>query len=80
MNREEILEYLNYNGRYTKEVKKKLNKLLKKYHPDNNKSDKDTILILYQIKKELEDGTLEYKDNYVKEEKSVDYTFFIPLY
>ena len=79
MTREEILKYLNYNGRYTKDIKKKLNKLLKLYHPDNNKSDKDTILILYQIKKELEDGTLEYKDNYVKEEKSVDYTFFIEM-
>ena len=73
MTREEILKYLNYNGRYTKDIKKKLNKLLKLYHPDNNKSDKDNIFILYQIKKELEDGTLEYKDNYVKEEKSVDY-------
>ena len=33
MSREEILEQLNYKGRYTKDVKKRLNKLLKKpYH------------------------------------------------
>ena len=58
MNRDQILKYLNYKGKYTKDVKKKLNKLLKKYHPDNNKDDKTTILIIYQIKKELEEGTL----------------------
>lgn len=63
MSREEILEQLNYKGRYTKDVKKRLNKLLKKYHPDNNKDDKMTILTLYQIKKELEDGTLKYEDH-----------------
>lgn len=56
MNKKEILEYINFKGKYTKEVKTKLNKLLKKYHPDNNKEDKDTILILYEIKKELEAG------------------------
>ena len=69
MSREEILEQLNYKGKYTKDVKKKLNKLLKKYHPDNNKNDKMTILTLYQIKKELEDGTLKY-DNLKKDNKS----------
>ena len=77
MNRKEILEYLNYTGKYTKDVKKRLNKLLKKYHPDNNKDDKDTILILYQIKKELEDGALKYDDS--KNEKNTDYSFFIEL-
>ena len=78
MTRKEILEYLNYKGRYTKDVKKRLNKLLKKYHPDNNKNDKDTILVLYQIKKELEDGTLKY-DNSSKKDEKVDYSFFIEL-
>ena len=58
MTREEILKELNYKGKYTKEVKRKLKRLLKKFHPDKNKNDKETILILYQIKKELETNTL----------------------
>lgn len=58
MNKDEILKYLDYHGEYTKDVKKRLKKLLKKYHPDNNSRDKDTILILYEIKKQLEKGTL----------------------
>ena len=77
MTREEILEYLNYKGKYTKDVKKKLNKLLKKYHPDNNKDDKDTILVLYQIKKELEDGSLEYSKKSSK--KEYDFSFVLEL-
>lgn len=63
MTRDEILERLDYHGSYNKKVRKELNKLLKKYHPDNNKEDKTTILLLYEIKKQLEDGTLEVKDN-----------------
>ena len=63
MNREDILEQINYKGKYTKDVKKRLNKLLKKYHPDNNKDDKKTILILYDIKRELENGALLYDKN-----------------
>ena len=60
MTREEIIKKLNYKGEYNDSVKKKLKKLLKQYHPDNNKKDKETILLLYEIKKELEEGTLEY--------------------
>ena len=63
MNRDEILKELNYHGEYTKDVKKRLKKLLKKYHPDNNSEDKDTILILYDIKKQLEEGTLKNYSN-----------------
>ena len=62
MTREEILKELNYKGKYNKEVKRKLKRLLKKYHPDNNKEDKETILVLYQIKKELETNTLVYDE------------------
>ena len=29
MNKQEILEYINYKGKYTKDVKTKLNKLIK---------------------------------------------------
>ncbi len=62
MNKQEILEYIKYKGKYTKEVKSKLNKLIKKYHPDKNKDDKETILILYEVKKDLEAGKeLKYK-------------------
>jgi len=71
MTRDEILNEINYHGKYTKDVKRKLNKLLKEYHPDNNKEDKNTILILYEIKKELEEGSIEYSSN---EEKIVDDT------
>ena len=75
MTRNEILSEINYQGVYNKEVKRKLNKLLKKYHPDNNKEDKETILILYEIKKELEKGSIEYKkvdipSNLKKEDKT----------
>ena len=86
MNKKEILEYIKYNGRYTQDVKKRLKKLLKKYHPDNNKNDKNTILVLYQVKKELEDGTLK-KMTYSDGESKLDqenpisdhYVFFIEL-
>lgn len=82
MTREEILYEINYQGKYTKEVKKRLNKLIKKYHPDNNKKDQKTILILYEIKKELENNTLEYSVNvkekdYVVTKEAKHYLFFL---
>ena len=79
MNKKEILEYINYKGKYTKEVKTKLNKLIKKYHPDKNKDDKETILILYEIKKDLEEGKeLKYhKKEELKVETTNINTFFI---
>lgn len=60
MKREEILTEINYQGEYNKAVKKKLNKLIKKYHPDYNKEDNQTIMVLYQVKKDLEEGKVDY--------------------
>ena len=80
MNKQEILEFINYKGKYNKEVKTKLNKLIKKYHPDKNKNDKETILILYEVKKELEEGKkLEYNEESIKSEEKIERTnpFFI---
>lgn len=72
MNKQEIIDYIKYKGKYTKEVKTRLNKLIKKYHPDKSKDDKKTILILYDVKKELESGKeLDYKKD-VKESKTTD--------
>lgn len=58
MKEQEILKYIGYNGEYTKDVKKKLNKLIKKYHPDRNKDDKKTILTLYEVKRKIENNTI----------------------
>lgn len=68
MNKKEIYEYLNYKGKYTKDVEKKLKKLIKKFHPDKNKEDKSTILILYEVKKELENNVVD-KKNYKSSKK-----------
>lgn len=79
MTRDEIIEKIGFHGSYNKKVRKELNKLLKKYHPDNNKEDKTTILTLYQIKKQLEDGTLSKKSTYkeTNSDNSMLYRFFL---
>ena len=81
MTREEIIKELHYHGKYTNDVKKRLRKLLKKYHPDKNQKDKKTILLLYEIKKELENNTLEYyEDSPInKEENNISkyYIYFL---
>lgn len=69
MTREEIIKELHYHGKYTNEVKRRLRKLLKKYHPDKNKKDDKTILLLYEIKKELENNTLQYYDDTILEKE-----------
>lgn len=68
MNKKEIYEYLNYNGKYTKDIEKKLKKLIKRFHPDKNKNDKSTILVLYEVKKELENNVVD--TIYYQNEKS----------
>ena len=65
MTKEEIYEAINYNGNYNKEVKKKLRLLMKKFHPDLNKEDKETIKILVEVKNEL----INNKVSYVKRKK-----------
>ena len=56
MNRKEILKYIGYEGTYTKEVKKKLRELLKKYHPDHYKKEDNTFKLIKEIKKDLDDN------------------------
>jgi len=56
MNEKDILKKIGYNGEYTKEVKKNLKSLLKKYHPDHYKGSDDTFKLINKIKKELESG------------------------
>lgn len=56
MTRKDILNYIKYEGEYTKEVKKKLRELLKKYHPDHYKKESDTFKKINEIKKELDSG------------------------
>lgn len=55
MTREEILKKINYNGKYTKEVKSNLKKLIIKYHPDHN-GDSEVFKLLNTIKKDLDNG------------------------
>ena len=43
------------------ELRKQYKELLKKYHPDKNKNDKSTILVLYEVKKELENNVVNRK-------------------
>ena len=70
MNRKEIIELINYKGEYTKEVKKKLRELLKKYHPDHYKKEDNTFKLINEIKKELDSGkkiSIDNKKIYEKE-------------
>lgn len=69
MTKDEIYEYIKYEGVYNSNVKKRLNKLIKKYHPDRNK-DKETIKVVLEVKKELENETVSYKKSN-KEDKNI---------
>lgn len=60
MTKKEIYEYLDYKGIYDNGVKKRLKKLIKKYHPDRNNGDDTTMKIINEVKKELECG-IDYK-------------------
>lgn len=54
MNKDSIYKLIGYKGEYNKEVKAKLRKLLKKYHPDHNKGNGETFKLINEVKKELE--------------------------
>lgn len=56
MDRDNVYKIIGYKGEYNKEVKAKLRKLLKKYHPDHNNGASETFKIINEIKKELEHG------------------------
>lgn len=61
MTKEDVYEYLNFQGKYDVNVKRRLKKLIKKYHPDLNNGDDTTIKIINEVKKELETGNFNCK-------------------
>ncbi len=82
MKESEILEKIGYKGEYTKEVKKKLKELLKKYHPDHYKGSDDTFKTINKVKKDLESGKkLNYnipkKESNTKNVSSDDYIWYL---
>ena len=54
MTKKDIYEYLKYNGVYDSGVKRRLKKLIKKYHPDRNNGDDTVMKLINEVKKELE--------------------------
>ncbi len=63
MTKKEIYTYLKYNGVYDSSVKKRLKKLIKKYHPDLNNGDDTVMKLINEVKKELESNTVSIKNN-----------------
>lgn len=64
MTKEEIYKYINYQGKYDINVKRRLKKLIKKYHPDLNNGDDKVMKLINEVKIELESkkGSSSYKD------------------
>ena len=58
MTKEEIYTYLKYNGVYDSGVKRRLKRLIKKYHPDLNKGDDTVMKLINEVKKELETNSV----------------------
>ena len=58
MTKEEIYAYLKYNGVYDSGVKRRLKKLIKKYHPDLNNGDDTVMKLINEVKKELETSSV----------------------
>ena len=63
MTKEEVYKYIKYNGIYDSGVKKRLKKLIKKYHPDLNNGDDAVMKVINEVKKELESNTVSIKNN-----------------
>lgn len=61
MTKEEIYEAIGYKGKYNKEVKRKLRLLMKKFHPDLNHDDINTMKLLVEVKNELINHKVSYK-------------------
>ena len=77
MTKNEIYEYLKYDGNYNFGVKKRLNKLIKKYHPDHN-GDPEIMKLILEVKNELESNSVSYnvKKNQKKDIKNNEYFSF----
>ena len=69
MTKEEIYKYIKYNGVYDSGVKKRLKKLIKKYHPDVNNGDDTVMKLINVVKKELESGNVSVKENQTTDTK-----------
>lgn len=75
MKKEEIYKLIEFNGIYDDTVKKNLKKLIKKYHPDKNEGDSRIIKVIYEVKRELEEGKVSYnsKKSVKKNEDSTEF-------
>ncbi len=65
MNKNEIYEAIGYKGQYSKDVKRKLRLLMKKFHPDVNSGNDQMMKLLVEVKNEL----ISNKVSYIKQEK-----------
>lgn len=66
MTKKDIYEYLNFQGIYDVNVKRRLKNLIKKYHPDLNNGDDTVIKIINEVKKELETGNVKLEDKKIE--------------
>lgn len=70
MTKKDIYTYLKYNGIYDNSVKRRLKKLIKKYHPDLNNGDDTVMRLINEVKKELETNSVSINvDSNIKEMK-----------
>ena len=69
MTKEEIYVKIGYCGKYTKDVKKKLRLLSKKYHPDLNHGDDSIMKLINEVKEEIEQEKISYHFSPKREKK-----------